>query len=401
MTEYNPTKPTQAEYPDVTQEALEFLVIGAGQAGQRLYGKAIACNQTAFPNAHVTLFDNDPKSLDLNRFPNVSEQLNEAKATGRLDLTSQLNDKMHRPDVVIVATSPGHHIEGYVEALKVFGVPTATGFEKVMLDAREKPTFATLGKLGLINVAKLRVNETRALSSGVRRGRQIVDSLLASGAKLTDIESVQYKLRIARFFDTYYSAQGIEGTHGFSAAAGLTGISLADSRIVKNLHLNQNSKDAKEATYVVLESELNGNSVISRFAQGLGNFSIDAHGSIKYVADDLDGKPGNPGVRRTIQASFDTGDYVKILFDPHGKPNSPPLSTVVEYKIAGVVNEEIIADDTIAYFAHGLAQLALGEADILPYGTTPEYASEHSKFLRSIYLQSEKIRDQRQKITQL
>lgn len=379
---------------------LNVLIVGAGHAGQRLHANAILNNPEVFPNTTVTLFDNDPAKYDLTRF-DVAGTLLAAQDSGQLLLADRL-ENTPKPDVVVIATNSGTHLKAYMDTYAIHGMARAVGFEKVMIGLNEIDDFNAAAKAGALNPDAIRVNETRALSNAVSRAAEIINQKRAEGMRLVGVDSVQYKLRLARFFDDEYGAQGIEGTHGFSAFVGMTGLSLMASEILHNVTLNPRSEEGKEATYAVLRSHKEDEVVTSRFAQGLGNFTIDASGHLEFIPNTEDGKPGNPGMKRTIEAKFDTGDAVKITFDPHGRKDVPKFSSIVEYTAEdGTTAEEAIPDDTAARFIHGLATQAATGEDILPHGATARYALEHARFLRGIFLGSSAIDDPAQKVSQI
>jgi predicted dehydrogenase len=379
---------------------LNVLILGAGHAGQRLHSNAILNNPEVFPNTTITLYDQDPARRDISRF-DVAETMSAAQHSGQLVVADEL-EKTPKPDVIIVATNSGTHLKAYMDAYAVHGMTKAVGFEKVMIGLDEVDAFNAAAKAGMLDVDTIRVNETRALSYAVGRAADIIDEKRAAGMRLVGVDSVQYKLRLARFFDHEYGAQGIEGTHGFSAFVGMTGLSLMKSEILHNVNLNPFSETGKEATYTILRSRQNGEVVTSRFAQGLGNFTIDASGHLEFMPDTEDGKPGNPGMKRTIEATFDTGDKVKITFDPHGRKDVPKFSSIVEHTAEdGTTAEEAIPDDTAARFVHGLAVKATTGKDILPKAASARYALEHVRFLRGIFLGSTEIDDPKQTISQI
>lgn len=353
------------------------LIMGAGHAGQRLYASNLL-GDPAF-RGRITLCDPDAAKLDPAYFgeshPDVATRLTEAHRSGRLHFTDTLDDAPE-PGILVVATTPGTHLEAYQQAVKRSSQPLVTIFEKVFLTPEEEETFNRLVEEGIVNPAGILVNETRALTSARLPARNKAAELLKQGGELVSASSVMYKNRgTTRFDDPVFGPYGIEATHGITALAGILDCAIG----VRDITSNTMSPPGEPGwTHTEFTIGPKGKKIPLRVAQGLGAFTIDENG---------ERTPNEkPGIVRVTEIVMSNG-IVRVQFDPLNRTTDPyaePFSTKLSVHTPD--GEELsrmyLPDDTIRALLHGADKLRRNGRSGLPSQVGVDYALKQAQLLR-------------------
>jgi hypothetical protein len=345
------------------------LIVGFGNAGQRLHANT-AVDGGDYPDVTTVAYDPDPNKLAF-LFDASRERLSGAHESGRLILAREI--AVRPADVVVIASSPGTHVQAIEEVLDAyakagFSAPKAWGIEKAIVSTpdEKKWLMSLLEEGGPLNPDDVFVNETRILSLALHKAAGRARELESSGRSIVAVDALTQKNRIPQVKAGRFSGRpfDVESPHALVAAQTLAGVQLGPDSIDRNiLYTNIDGTPQSEGTY----TRLHMGALTVQLAQGLGEFTMDYDGNMF--------RNQNPDTVRTVQATFDNGDRVRVRFDPIA--DMPQYTSTFEHVNgygAPVTPYEVFPEIPTKVLMDALLRHARGEDAGLPPGARIEPA---------------------------